>query len=426
MKKKVLFISREFWPESNGTITCLNNFLPDLAEDYDITLYSNPINLKEYKGEYKGLTLKRPKSTLDNLYRIKFNLLNKLFNLNLDKNTSKVLGFIIKLLFLPFRELINRYGYINNEAWQRNLENYINDNELVENYDILIAVGNPFENVKSAYKLKIKNPHLKFIILEFDLYTDNPVSIINDNNRNERIEEEYKWFEAANFIFVTKEMESTILNSELKKWKNKIIPFNLPTLTNIEDYKPENIFDNNEINIVYSGMLYKDIRNPKFTLKLFEKVINKDPRIKLHIIGKGCEEILTEYQNVLKDNLKVYGHRSKKFTQNAQYSADILLNISNNTLSQAPSKILEYIGTTKPIINVYSIDNDICENYLKNYPLSTSIKEDNKKLDLLADKIYKFIIEYQGKRMNYTEVKVSYIEHLPETFSNKIKEAIEE
>ncbi|MFP7299072.1 hypothetical protein [Neobacillus niacini] len=429
MKKKILFISRDFWPKSNGTISCLENFLPYLGEKYDVILYSakNSLNTSSTE-EYNNITIKRPMSFWDNFILMKLYILGKLERLGLNKLIKKILIIIVKIIFLFPLSIAKRSGII--YGWEKNLIKYLRKHEDLESFDIIIAVGAPFLNIRSAYNIKLENQHLNFIMIQFDLYTDNPIALIEDtkfNLRNSRLDEEQRWYEIADIVLVTNEMNNTIMNSELKAWDSKTFAINMPNLSDILNHNSNYIFnnDNDDINIVYTGTLYEDIRNPTFSLEIFNLITRKDPRIKIHILGSGCEEIIKEYKIKMGENLIFYGHQSKGFSIDAIYSSDFMLNISNRTTSQAPSKILEYIGSCKPIINIYNVKDDICKIMLGNYPLNLSIKEDYSKLNKLSNEVYEFILNSMGKKCSFNDVKQNYKEYLPETFTNKIIKLIE-
>jgi hypothetical protein len=53
----------------------------------------------------------------------------------------------------------------------------------------------------------------------------------------------------------------------------------------------------------------------------------------------------------------------------AMAQMDFLLNISNNTNFQLPSKSVDYMASGKPIINISSIKNDLFNQFFKDYPL---------------------------------------------------------
>ena len=65
--------------------------------------------------------------------------------------------------------------------------------------------------------------------------------------------------------------------------------------------------------------------------------------------------------------------------------SDILLSIGNKGTEMAPSKIYEYMSTGKPIIHVYSEENDPCIEQLVKYGNALLIKEGNDSRDLIVE-----------------------------------------
>lgn len=98
-----------------------------------------------------------------------------------------------------------------------------------------------------------------------------------------------------------------------------------------------------KINIVCTGSKNEQVRNSEYTMQLCERF--KDENVIFHFIGHGwCE---AEQNNCI-----FYCPRSHEAVRNLQMDANFLLNIGNVVTNQLPSKILEYISTGKPIINV--------------------------------------------------------------------------
>jgi hypothetical protein len=430
MKKKVLFISQKFYPDSSGTITCLTNFLPLLSNKYNLTLYTNRVYVNSpSKEKISNINIKRPRNIFDDFVIIKLKLIRiiGLININVLRN---ILIFITKVIFFPFQYIAKKTGFIIPEAWENNLYNYIENKENLSNFHAVLAVGSMFSNIRVAYHVKKKNRHLKLILIEFDLYAYNPELLLNDNNIDtfhRRLLEEKKWYKLADYIVVTFEMYKLIIGSELREWKDKVIPVNMPVLLN-NNKKSKTVFIDSVgkvIDIIYAGRLYEDIRNPKFVLTIFNEVCKKYPEIRLHFLSKGCEEILRKFKRLMGKNLIIHGYKSKSYTIKAISSANILLNISNKTNFQAPSKIIEYIGFCKPIINIYCLKDDICQKYLKNYYLSISIKEDWSSINNIVDNIYSFIIKHYKDDCGFDTVVKEYGGFLPENFSNQLIELID-
>lgn len=428
MKKNILFISRDFSPKSNGTIACIENILPYLAKAYQVTMYVAREEWHSLRQECLfNCTIKRPDNVFDNMVLLRNHLQQYINKLSMHLRFKRIVSLVIKATFAVAVAVAKQRGYKADKLWSGKLHRYIEKKEDLNQYHAVLAVGAPFINITSACQVKKDYPHLKLILLQFDLFTDNPVWLLNDGNkeyaRQLRLAQEKQWYALADYIIVTTEMYEVIKNSELSLWLDKIYPASMPVLCNVENNAPRRLFQSDDlesIHVVYTGSFYQDVRNPQFALEVFELLCRRDSRIKLHIIGSGCENVIEPFKKTMGDNLVIHGQQSKTYCSNARYSADVLLNISNNTTAQAPSKILEYIGVGKPIINFYKIDGDICQGYLKKYPFSLSVYEDLMQKQQLSEQIYAFIMNYKGKECDYTHMASIYSEFLPKTYADKI------
>ena len=54
-------------------------------------------------------------------------------------------------------------------------------------------------------------------------------------------------------------------------------------------------------------------------------------------------------------------------------NSDILVNIGNATKYQLPSKLVEYVSTGKPILNITSILDDSSDAFLSSYPMAKTV-----------------------------------------------------
>lgn len=430
--RKVLFISGEYSPVSNGTVRCVENILNALLTDgVEITLYagyrSRGININSIPP---NVTIKTPpKNIIDTLHCWRSELILK--NSNTSK-AKKMLLNVFRVLTYPVLIANKYFGYSTSDGWIRNLPKLIFLNENMSSYDAIMSVAAPFSNITVSNELKVRFNFLKQIVFEFDLYTDNIESRLNEKMnsvpRNNRLQKELMWYKNADLIVVTEEMYDTIANSELFDFKRKIIPLKMPMLAVDHEYdcSDNDLINRDEIIIVYTGRFYKDIRNPDFSLKLVEKLVEIDPRVVLHIYGFGCEDIIDQFKKRIGDNLIFHGNRGKQEVLNAINNADILLNISNKTTTQAPSKIIEYVSSRKPIINIYSVDNDRCVRILDKYQLSISIKEDRSMLEDYVDQLRSFITCNIGKKMSKNEIVREYSEYSAEYFVNKMMEKLKD
>ena len=132
-------------------------------------------------------------------------------------------------------------------------------------------------------------------------------------------------------------------------------------------------------------------------------------------MGQGCTKEVNEAKKLfVKGNLNLLGQVPREECIKALLKSDVLINLGNSISSQTPSKILEYIGFGKPIINFYFIKEDTSLYYLKNYPLSFNLNLTDYKEDEVENLIA-FCRENKGKSVSYDEIKVHMKEHLATT-----------
>ena len=103
------------------------------------------------------------------------------------------------------------------------------------------------------------------------------------------------------------------------------------------------------IHVVCTGTKNEAVRNSAYTLALCRNI----PGAMFHFVGPGW----AEKAPVKEDNLVFYPPCSYGAIRNMQRNANFLLNIGNIVENQLPSKVLEYITTGKPVINVYKVPN---------------------------------------------------------------------
>lgn len=426
-KKKMLVVSHAFTPESNGTISCLENILPVLSKQYDITLICAKGTLDAKPTETRfGAKIIRLYKLIDYCLILKHKLLMDIWRSSAIKHKTFSVTMVKAIFHVPMR-ISKRYGFFTDKSWAKNFickktSKYIDD------ADIVMAIGASFDDVRVAYQIKKEHPEKYLILIFFDLFAFNPVHLNHDHTEEhfqERLQEELKWYDAADQIIVQKEMFETLMHSEFAEFLDKITIGFIPSIDfdkyfaerelkySIAKNKPED-----EIRIVYSGSFYEDIRNPRVTLELLSRVCKQNPSIIVHIVGYGCEDILNEYKTKMGKNLVLHGWLCKEAADDMVYSANILLNISNKCKTQVPSKFMEYLGSGKPIVNVYSIDEDIGEQYLKDYLLHFSIDERKDLTPEMIRKTLEFICEKQNEVS--IEVKEQYAQWSAEKFASLI------
>ncbi len=136
--------------------------------------------------------------------------------------------------------------------------------------------------------------------------------------------------------------------------------------------------------LVFAGSLYKDIRNPGYLLKLLAALIEAQPQTQAHFYGRvnDCAECFAPYDRLLGRSLFVHGPVDRETALRETGDADILVNIGNKTTYQLPSKIVDYLGAGRPILNMVASEDDSSVAFLNGHPAALILIEDEA---LLAD-----------------------------------------
>lgn len=163
-----------------------------------------------------------------------------------------------------------------------------------------------------------------------------------------------KWIERLVYFQCDK---FAVMNSETKRRYEEefgktasivLVPHLAPRM------EPVKIFRRKDTVVLrYIGSFHREVRDH---LLLFElaKILarSNNTRYQIEIFGP------TEYWSdiVVPNNIKILGKVARAEALSLLSSADVLINVSNTTKLMTPSKIIEYISTRRPIINVGGLD----------------------------------------------------------------------
>lgn len=184
--------------------------------------------------------------------------------------------------------------------------------------------------------------------------------------------------------------------------------------------KLPDVFNDNEVNVVYCGSLDSTNRDPLFALRLLERIGTVDGRkIKVHIWG----EI---YGQKLKDNIisfdcvSYHGFIDSFYVPALLRRADFLLNISNKmTYNMIPSKTFQQLAAHRPIINFVKHPQDFSLRYFDQCGYTLRINEydgDDGAQCVIAER---YIIEYLDKDVIYNDSL--YIKSTPQYIAEAIE-----
>ena len=261
--------------------------------------------------------------------------------------------------------------------------------------DIVISVSHPFSSHLVGYAVKKKYPKIRWVMDAGDpfcfLSESQPNNFKIYNRLNKYIER--KFFSQSNFISVTTK-ETKVVYSKLfpeNKAKIKVIP---PLINseakNIVNIKPKKSqLNNKKLRLVYIGTLYSGIRHPKKMLDMLDDVrtlLNID--FEIHFYGLVNDVDISKLNN---SYIYFHGSVSHKEALQLMMQADILINIGNSTKFQFPSKLVEYVSTGKPVLNVISNVDDSSLDFLSNYPISKTIYLSDENINTVVNEVADYI-----------------------------------
>ena len=215
--------------------------------------------------------------------------------------------------------------------------------------DITISVGLPFTvHLATAISIHLKLLKTKFAIADYgDPYSQNPGA---KKCFYAKIME--KWVVSKFDIITIPTIKAVDAFTQVITSKNKLIV--IPQGYAINQNHAINYKKNLIPNFAYAGILYKLIRNPK---TFFEYLLSADFDFRFHIYtdvnNTETMQILKPYVVGLGEKLIVHEMIPREQCIKALSHMDFLINFSNDSTSQTPSKIVDYTISSRPFLNIY-------------------------------------------------------------------------
>lgn len=399
MKKHLAIICGIFYPNPSATGQCAKRFAELLLDEYEIDLVC--MSEDEKTAEVK----------LDNGVRV-----HKLAGRRMGAE-GRSRGVLKKLLHLLGGVQIKTF-LLGNLTWYRRAAQRELDRLHCERpLDAVFSICSPFAAHFAAMDFKCAHPSVRWCGYTVDPYAAKnrirPVWC----SMNRLIAEENA---------VLRRMDAVLLSEEVYKNRPELyegcrackeLPYILPDFP--EGTVEHRFFDEADINCVYAGSFYQDIRNPECMLYQFSHM--NDPRIKLHLFSSGCEELVRQYA-VQSSAIVVHPRVTADEMVQVYREADVLVNIGNAMAEFLPSKTFEYIATGKPIVNFYY--SGLRNTVLCDYPMTLQICTADDTEDE-TDKLHCFISQHAGKYVQKIEIERRFSKHSPTTIRILLTNVVE-
>lgn len=242
-------------------------------------------------------------------------------------------------------------------------------------YDGLISVSFPFTGHLIGYGVKKRYPKIAWVVDLGDPFSFAEYSPSNNlrlyRGLNHRVEGGV--FGAADAVSVNIPAVAEKYAEVFPRCAAKIhiVPPPLPSVENGE--AESSMFpDDGKMRLVFTGNLYKSIRNPYFLLRLFAMLLRTHlaDRLELHFFGNlsDCGGYFEPYRKLLGNKVFTHGVVPHHRALRAIREATAVVNISNATPYQLPTKVMEYVSAGKPVLNLVSIANDSSVEFFGSYP----------------------------------------------------------
>lgn len=240
-------------------------------------------------------------------------------------------------------------------------------------FDRTIICFYPIEPILAYCDLKEEGGKIPpFCLYQLDAYIDN--AGYSRDGRDKRVALVQRSFAQAAEIFTTPLLENQ-LKQVLPEKQGHISALEFPLL--VEHPRCGSLKEKQEsdkICGVFAGMLYPDIRRPDNVLKLLNACGLGNLKLQFYV-SSSLAPAQIEAWKTMSPQIEVEFCAAIPFEKMVQVmnQADFLINIGNQAANQLPSKIIDYISTGKPILNVIQIENCPSLHYLNRYPLALNI-----------------------------------------------------
>lgn len=292
--------------------------------------------------------------------------------------------------------------------------------------DIVISTFHPIEALYSGKRLQSLGNHFHFLVFLDGLYAGTKPKAMTNNQKNYRsIQLEEDIIQNSDLAIMMESAKSLYCkNKEKIPYINKIkfldIPLFLPikSESNIRKWFPRN-----QKVLLFCGSFPKGVRDPRYFLSLVDEVIEAT---ELEVYFIGTSDYL-ELENTAKANQHIHylGQLSHNLAMEYVLESDFLLNIGNTISSMVPSKVFEYISTGKPIISLYSNNDDSSIKYLIKYSNALLINTNDTK-DVNIKKITKFVTEGKHSALAAEKLLGEFVNNTPDAYVECIETFIME
>ena len=277
----------------------------------------------------------------------KYNLLSKLNKGTKLFNFLKIMNTKIRILFgIEFDP----------RKWWSNL---IISNKFIisSDYDFVISTYGPQSAHYIAEYLKFKNNNIKWIADYRDLWSISHLSDFPVWKKKYIMRKEYNLIvNKANFVTTVSDELAKDLDAFFCIKSNVILNgFDIDSKLLHDNLNNRPNYKNNNLKIVYTGMIYIGRRDPTPLFKAISEIDTNN--IVVEFYGTSSDVILKYFNGNLPNHIKCMGHVDREIALFHQKNADYLLLLESSeedAKGVLTGKVFEYIASGTPILSIGS------------------------------------------------------------------------
>lgn len=415
----IVFIVGSYYPNYSAVGKCVGNVADVLAKENKVTVICEKSTLDQKDKEiYNNQTILRA-ITSDKTRRLKVIEQIKRSK-GVRKSISNILLSVLKL------QQASKLVFSKTSIKRELVSTYIETLKGIdENIDVIIPASMPFESVIAAHHYK-ENLNSEVVLLPylFDQFVENEA--LHRFKLNKLLKKKMHQGIERNVVVSSKKI---LILKQLKDYFKSVYPEYSHIFKEVEhplivEHKNYNIRRESKrrsgIVFTYAGSFYKNIRDPKYMLEVFDKLLNEmDGILNLYTFG-NCESTICEYSSKNK-SIKANGSIPSNLVEDALSDADFLVAVGNSVSNQVPSKIFEYLSYGKPIIYFFENEDDSNIEILKKYPNSICVDQKDITIEDSVADLKSFCETSKNKIIPFEQISELYYDALPEYTVQLIK-----
>ncbi|HEX2208920.1 MAG TPA: glycosyltransferase [Longimicrobium sp.] len=248
-------------------------------------------------------------------------------------------------------------------------------------YDRLITVSHPFTGHLVGGRLKARHPSLPWVMDVGDPFAFIQGTPTNNARLYGRLNHrtEGRLLRAASAVSVTTEGTRVRYAEVFPESAAKVSV--IPPLLSLPERAAEGgrflRAAPGRLPLVFVGTLHPRLRTPERLLALFRALLGTPvgPRLELHFVGplNGCEAAFDPYAELAGGRLFCHGAVERADAAAAMREAAALVNLGNLSGYQLPSKVVEYVATGRPVLNLPGAPDDASVPFFAGYPAALQL-----------------------------------------------------